>query len=614
MKRENKEAQTKKSKKEQFIFDVKKIPTDAGCYLFWDQNNDLLYVGKAKNLRKRVSSYFQKKETNSKTKIMVSKISKIETRVTNSEIEALILENNLIKELMPRFNIRLRDDKNFVYLHINKEKCPKMEITRRIIRDGSTYIGPKTATKEFRKLIRFCQKFFHIRMLNPADDYYPDVIAGNYDIPEAEYKENIIQMKKFLNGQTKEVQETLMQQMMDFANKKNFEAAQKIKETLQAIDVSTKKQTVTLSDTKSRDFIHCIRKEDNAFCVRIAFRNGKLIDQNEVELSAKEFLNDEEIFKAFLLQFYPQVDQLPKEIYIPLEIENPSEIELFLKKELKTEEEIKIKVPKKGEKKQILEIAQKNAQRFQERRELEELSQAENFSKALPELAEALELSEPPKRMECYDISHFSGESTVASQVVFVDGKPNKSEYRRFKIKTLVEGKIDDFASMREVLGRRFAKKDDPKFAEKFPDLIVIDGGKGQLSSVMKAVKDFESENEFPESFDPETQIIALAKREEEIFRPGQKDPVLLSLDSSPLKLLQRIRDEAHRFAISYNRVSRQKKAHQSILDEIKGIGTVTKKKLMQEFGSVSRIRKASDKKLLEFLNQKQLQNIRKNL
>lgn len=605
---------TKKSREKIFVFDAKRIPTTPGCYLFWDKDGDLLYVGKAKNIRTRVRSYFQKKDHPTKTDIMVKKIKKIETRSTSTEIEALILENNLIKEYAPRFNIRLRDDKNFVYLHLTKEEKPKMEIVRRIKRDGGYYLGPKTATKEFKKLIRFCQKFFHIRMVNPSKDYYPDVIAGKYDISDEEYQQNIDLMKRFLNGQTHDIVKHLQKKMMQFASEKNFEAAAKIRDTLTSITKSTEKQRVSFTDGKNRDFIAAVRDEDSAYIVRLVFRHGNLIDQNDIVFKAKDFFDDADIFEAFLMQFYPKVDHLPHEIFLPVTLPHTDELERFLGDNIQSPSSIKIITPQKGDKKKILLIAEKNARHYMERQKIDDLSKAENFAKALPELAEALALDEPPSRIECYDISHFNGADTVASQVVFVDGRPQKSEYRRFKLKNLPPGKIDDFASMNEILLRRFARKDDPLFAKKFPDLIVIDGGKGQLSSVMKAVKEFEKREAFPENFDAQKQIIALAKREEEIFRPESSDPILLPLESAPIRLLQRIRDEAHRFAITFHRSLRTKNTTKSILDEVPGIGPGTKKKLLQTFDSVGGIKKASDTDLQKILSATQFKNLKKFL
>lgn len=606
----------KKKKEEiEFTFEAKKIPSSPGCYLFWGKDEKLLYVGKAKDLRKRVSSYFQKKkDVSARIEYMVSRIEKIETRTVNSEIEALVLENNLIKEFQPRFNVRLRDDKNFVYLRITNEDLPKMEITRRLIRDGSYYIGPKTSAKEFRETVRFCQKFFRIRMTRSSLDYYPHVAAGGFDDDPENYRKNVEMMKQFLSGKTDEVLKQLNEKMMKFAGEKNFEAAARMRDLIKSIHASTQKQTVQLGDNVNRDFVHFIRDEHNAYFVRIAFREGRLLDQNEVVFAAEEVASDEEILEGFLMQFYEKIHTPPQEIYVPLNLENAEKIESFLSKEIFEGEKIALHIPQKGIKREVLEIAHKNAKHFHERKKVEALSHAQNFATALPELAEILELKNPPRRMECFDISHLGGTSTVASQVVFIDGEPKKSEYRRFTVKTLPDGKIDDFSSMQEVLSRRFARKNDKRYSEKFPDLIVIDGGKGQLSSVLKAVEQCKKEKYFPRNFDIKKQIISLAKKEEQIFRVGISDPLELPYDSAPLKLLQRIRDEAHRFAISFNRSVREKKATKSVLDEIPGIGGLTRKKLIQIFGSVAGVREANDTELLKILSEKQLKNLRKNL
>jgi len=644
----------KKTKK--FNFVAKNIPTDSGCYLFYDEKSVLLYVGKAKDLRKRVKSYFQKTKKSPKTKLMVSKIFKIETRITNSEVESLILENNLIKEFRPKFNILLRDDKSFLYLRITKEDFPKLEITRRIVKDGSFYVGPKTSAKSFRKTIAFCQKVFRVRdcrlqlvvdnkeltiLKNPETrkipcmDYHIKKCSGpcSGEISIEDYQKDVSAMKKFLRGDTKGVLVGLREKMMNFAKDQNFEAAGKIRDLISSIETSTEKQVVQLDSSFEADFIHFYRQNKLAYFVRVLFRNGKFLDQNIVKFSSPAIATDEEMLEKFLIQFYEKVDVVPKNIYIPLEIENKNGVLKFFGAE---DANIQIKIPQKGDKKKILDIAFKNARNEAKKAEIATMSQAENFAKALPNLAKILDLKNPPKRIECYDVSHFSGGFPVASQVVFVDGKPKKSEYRRYHIKSLEKGKVDDFAAMEEVLGRRFAfdkspklplsdgldgdvdkeskkktkkKKETDKFTKNLPDLVVIDGGKGQLSSVMKVFKKLKIKK-----FDSKTQIISLAKREEQIFRPEVKEPMELDWDEPALKLLQRLRDEAHRFAISFNRSLRQKNATKSVLDEISGIGGVTKKKLMARFESVSGIAKASDEELLEVLNEKQLISLRKFL
>jgi len=558
-----------KKKEPTFKFKAKDIPASPGCYLFFGKKDQLLYVGKAKNLRKRVSSYFQKNKKTPKTKKLIDSITKIETRIVNSEMEALILENNLIKQYQPKFNILLRDDKNFLYLKVTNENFPRIEITRRIKRDGSFYFGPKTSAQKFRKTIQFCQKVFQIRtcrleikeegvISNPENrripclDFHIKKCSAPClrEITQTEYKKNVETMKKFLRGNTKEVLQSLQEKMMKFATEKNFEAAVKIRDLIQSIETSTEKQTVQFTDSTDRDFLNFVREEKCAYFVRIAFRNGKLLHQNEIEFYIGNDGSDSEIIEQFCLQFYEKIDEPPHEIFIPEKIDKPDKISRYLSEQFFTGSKIEILVPQKGPKKSALEIAKKNAKNFAEKSKLEQMSQAENFSKALPLLAEALKLSSPPSRMECYDISHLGGTNTVASQVVFVDGKPQKSEYKRYKIKNLPDGKIDDFAAMNEVLSRRFAKINIKQRARRrvdtktnIPDLIIIDGGKGQLSAVMAAVKDFK----FPKKFIPCTQIIALAKQEEQIFRPKVKEPLELPHDSPALKLLQRIRDEAHR-------------------------------------------------------------------
>ncbi|HEY5714064.1 MAG TPA: excinuclease ABC subunit UvrC [Candidatus Gracilibacteria bacterium] len=745
-----------KPKDPEFKFNAKDIPVGPGCYLFYGEEDDLLYVGKAKNLRKRVTSYFQKDHESNRTTVMVKKIRRIETRLVGSEIESLILENNLIKEYMPRFNVRLRDDKNFMYIRITKEDFPKMELVRKMVKDGSTYIGPKTSTKNLRETIRFCQKFFGVRMVKPGQDYYLNVVSSE-KISAAKYQSHIEDMKKFLKGHTGEVVKALQTKMMDFASEKNFEAAAKTRDLLVSIQGSTEKQVVAFTDGIDRDFVNFVRDEHRAYFIRMAYREGRYRDQNEVTLEAESFESDSDVVEKFLLQFYEKVSDPPKEIVLPLDLESSSLVESLI--------QINLSHSQKGDKEKVLRITKLNAEKFRDTENLAAMSHEENFAKALPELAKALDLKVPPRRIECYDISHFAGQGTVGSMVVFVDGKPANNQYRRFHIKSLEAGAIDDFASMAEVLGRRFGRTEPPSrpvlgeeitmkpvktkadwktyhdirekeifhryhgtdfeynrdhpdekkkdkhpfvfvkegeiigtvrldhkgkkriilrlfaireelqgkgygsqamqliedytrsqdrseivlnankatvpfyekhnFALEFwkgdtdledsvpigkkltpvkekwehPDLIILDGGKGQLSSVLKS-----SSFQVPEGFDPQTQIIALAKREEQIFRPGTKEPLELDFNNPALKLLQRIRDEAHRFAITFNRAIRKKTAIKSALDEIPGIGGATKKKLMAHFETVANIRKAEDGALLEILNQKQLESLRRHL
>ena len=659
------------SQEKNFIPNLKDLPTKPGCYLFYDEKETLLYVGKAKNLKKRVSNYFQKNKKSPKTELLVSKIQKIETRITNSEIESLILENNLIKEHRPRFNILLRDDKNFLYLRITNEDFPRIEIVRKINKDGAFYFGPKTSAKGFRKTISFCQKIFRIRtckveISNPGSEQSENIrtrvkISKNPEnrripcldfhikkcsapcsgeISATDYQKDVKNLKSFLRGKNESVIKGLQEKMMKFAEEKNFEAAGKLRDLVTSIETSTEKQVVQFVKDFDADFINFFREGNAMFFVRILFRNGKFLDQNEIEFKAPGHTEDSEILEKFLVQFYEKVDEIPKEVFLPIEIENQELVEELWK--------TKLKLVQKGDKKKILRIAEKNAKNFAKKSQLEKMSQRENFAKALPELAKTLELKSV-KRIECYDISHFAGKNTVASRAVFINGKPAKSEYRKYKIKTLADGKIDDFAAMNEVLERRFNRLDEQI------DLIVIDGGKGQLSAVMKAVTKFdfkkiykkkndELEKEAKEKqntsvettnlgvskdktknkdkkkkieiekfeFNPQSQIISLAKKEEQIFRPNIKEPIELPYESPALQLLQRIRDEAHRFAISFNRSSRKKEAHKSILDEIPSIGGTTKKKLLQTFGSVKEIKNSSDEELRKVLSQTQIKNLRK--
>ena len=760
-----------------FKFNAKKIPTDPGCYIFYGEDNEVLYVGKAKHLRNRVKSYFQKNEKSPKTTALLKRIIRIDTRIMSSEMEALILENNLIKEHQPRYNILLRDDKNFLYLRITNEDFPRIEITRRIVRDGSMYIGPHTSAKKFRSMITFCQKIFKVRTCKlkfdegkviknpesrklPCLDFHIQKCSGpcSGEIDKTLYQADVNQMKKFLKGDTKNVIKDLKEKMMHLATEKKFEAAAKMRDLIESISTSTEKQRAEFSDTTSRDFVHFYREKNKAYFALLSFRHGKLLDQATATLHAESWEPDSNVVEKFLIQWHERTDNHPLEVMIPLELENVSLLEEILKS--------KIIFPQKGEKVRVLEIAERNARQSANVARVEEQAHAEIFAKALPELAEKLNLPTPPRRIECYDISHFNGTNTVASQVVFIDGIPRKSEYRRFKIQSLKSGEVDDFKSLQEVIERRmrglsikkkdsdhekwtkknaallrrlekiakllkdidwalfgglgaaleigefwrehndfdilvakkhwkkvqkifieakfkaeehnehfltftkkgfppidlsplgqdlpigkFTKKhvveesvkigkteiftlnlksliaikqslkesrDDPrdendleimehalreKNAPASPDLIVIDGGKGQLSSVMKVI---------PAEF--QGMVISLAKREEEIFVPGKSKPLEIDPHSAASKLLQRCRDEAHRFAITFNRSLREKAVTKSALDEIHGIGGTTRKKLLKTFGSVRDVRNASDEDLRKVVSEKQLKALRKQL
>jgi len=450
----------KTKEKPVFEFKAKNLPEHSGCYLFFDEKDTLIYVGKAKNIKKRVSQYFQKSKNHSpKTALMVKKIRKIKTRITESEMEALILENNLIKKNLPKFNILLRDDKNFLYLRITNDLVPKLEITRKIQRDGSFYVGPKTSSKHFRQMIKFCQKVFLVRdcklqfemtdeenlkvVKNPENrklpcmDYHLKKCSGicGGEISRDLYLDNVKNMKKFLRGNTAEVLKELQEQMMNFAENKNFEAAAKTRDLMQSIEISSQKQRIELTTVTDADFIDFYRSGKQIYFVRLVFRNGKLIDQNEVTFSSPLDAQNSEILEKFVIQFYEKVDKIPAEIYLPEKLENTEKILEFLQKIEVTK--IEFVIPQKGDKKKVLEIAQKNAVNFAKKTEISLMSQAENFAKALPKLAQVLNLKTNLSRIECYDVSHYSGDFPVASQVVFKDGKPKNSDYRRYHVKTL---------------------------------------------------------------------------------------------------------------------------------------------------------------------------------
>ncbi|MCB9809613.1 excinuclease ABC subunit UvrC [Candidatus Peribacteria bacterium] len=627
-----------------FHYDRTLIPASPGCYLYYDAAGELLYVGKAKHLRKRVSSYFSGTKKSQRIQLMVSKIARIETRIVQSEMEALILENNLIKSCAPKFNVLLRDDKTFLYLRITKDPVPRIMVTRRIVRDGSFYMGPRTNSRALRKTLRLCQQLFGIRTCRlqmttdednrvtvtanperrslPCMDYHIRRCTGPCagEISVTDYQQRLQQMKQFLRGDTRAVKTTLLEKMQTAVSTQAYEAAAKYRDLLQSIDDTVQRQQVEFTDGITRDFLHYARHEDpmgrNVHGVRLSFRGGKLLDQTPLRLTASADTPDEEIITQCLLQFYAAVDELPRELYVPALPEDNEALLDYLQQVTGTPYRCHLHVPQKGEKRRILELAQRNAAHAAEKDAIEQQSHSQVFSRAVPSLTAALGLDTPPRRIECYDISHLGGTHTVASQVVFLDGEPQKSQYRRYKIQSLTEGQIDDYQAMYEVLSRRFARLEDRggSFADRTPDLIVIDGGAGQLSRVLDAVRDYGASHPFPEGFNPAEQIIALAKQEEAIYRVGEREPLILGTDHPAVQLLQRVRDEAHRFALSYNRNLRAKAQVKSQLDAVPGIGPQTKKKLLQRFGSVRGVRVAEETALREILTEKQLESLRQML
>lgn len=590
---------------------LKSIPTKPGVYLHKNAENRIIYVGKAVNLRSRVRSYFHKSASanSPKTRRLVSEIADIEFIVTNSELEALLLENTLIKKHQPRYNVRLKDDKRYPYIKIHwPEDYPKVTITRRLQKDGARYYGPYTASWAAYQTLDLARKIFPYltctRNIDGNDDraclYYhigrcagPCIGAVNRE----QYRQIIDNLCDFLGGNIEPVVVDLQAQMMAASEALDFEKAAQLRDQIRAIDRVVEKQKVVSSDTVDKDVI-AFAQDDGNSCVQVFFiRGGRLVGRDYFILENDADEDNAEIMTSFLKQFYDQATTIPPEILLPQDVDELMIIRDWLGS--KRGAEVVLEVPNQGEKKDLLELAAQNAtetlNHLQAQWAIDESKQTE----ALAELQQALDLSEPPVRIECYDISTLQGTNTVGSMVVFAKGIPRKSDYRRFKIQS-VAGQ-DDYASMQEMLRRRFkrltaeveptsqATANQRAAAEAWsivPHLVIIDGGKGQLNAALEVLAEFDLRHTVP--------IIGLAKRQEEIFFPDRADSLMLPRNSPALHLIQRIRDEAHRFGVTYHRNLRGKEALHSTLDDIPGIGPRRRQALLKAFGSLQAIREAS--------------------
>ncbi len=571
------------------------LPTNPGVYQYRNSNGKIIYIGKAKNLRNRVRSYFQDyRPFDAKTKLMISKIEDLEIIVTDSEAEALILEDTLIKKHKPKYNILLRDDKTYPYVRITNEPYPRIFKTRKVIRDGSKYFGPFTEVRNLKYLLKVLRTVFKYRSckLKLEDsaiekgkfkiclDYHIKKCTGpcQAHINHERYNDNIKSAIAVLQGKTKELEQTLKAKMDALSEEMMFEEAGEIRNQLQLLKEYINNQKIVSSDLIDRDVIG-ISKIDNSACTLIFMvREGKLTGKKHYIVPNVGEIPTEELVQATLERWYMETEFIPKEIFVPSMPESPEFLIDWLKK--KRGKSIDLTAPKLGDKKKIVDLACANAE-FMLRDYFIAISKKEQtLSKAILDLQKDLHLPKAPIRIECFDNSHLQGTDYVSSMVVFVEGKPKKSEYRKFKLKE-VDGN-DDFAAMREVIFRRYNKIKE--LSEPMPDLIIVDGGKGQLSSAVEILKEI--------GVYENTSIVGLAKRLDEVFLPDQSDSILLPRNTISLKIIQNLRDEAHRFAITYHRQLRAKRTIKTELTSIDGIGIKTAQKLLKKFGSVSQIEK----------------------
>jgi len=584
------------------------LPSRPGCYIMKDADGVIVYVGKAVNLRSRVRSYFHAQTDSPKTDQLVRRIADIETIIVDSELEALILEMNLIKKHRPKYNIRLKDDKRYPYVKVHwGDPFPKVTVTRRMdVRDGSRYFGPYTSLWAVHQTLALLRKIFGYLTCDRAITGKDPRACLYYDIKlciapcigkasKEDYRAMIDDLCKFLQGRTEPVVKRLRAEMEAASEALQFEKAASIRDQLIAIERVVEKQKVISTEQIDSDVIAFARDKGDA-CAQVFFiRAGKLIGRESFLLEGAEDADSTEIVSNFITQFYEDAAFVPDEVMLPNDIAEAEIVSQWLRG--KRGDKVTLSVPRRGAKHDLIEMATANAAEALSRLHAEREADSSKHVEGMAELQAALQLPRPPARIECFDISHIQGTATVASMVVFAQGAPEKKHYRSFNIRA-VEG-VDDFASMREALRRRFArwkdaqdrkadapgKKPDESFAL-LPDLLLIDGGKGQLGAAVEVLAEAGLTERVP--------VASLAKQQEEIFLPGQANSILLPRSSQGLFLVQRVRDEAHRFAITHHRQRRQKMGLASQLEAIPGVGPSRRKALLKRFGDVDGIRAAS--------------------
>lgn len=561
------------------------LPERPGVYIMRDEKGHVIYVGKAIVLKNRVRSYFQASSRHSpKVRALVAKIAALEYIVTATEMEALILECNLIKEYHPKYNISLRDDKSYPYVKVTlAEPYPRVYVTRRVVNDGSRYFGPYANAGAVHETIRLIRQLFPLRTCRkmnsdrPCLEYHIKRCLApcvNYADPD-EYRQMITSILLLLEGRSQTLVKQLEKKMQEAAENLLFERAARLRDQLKSVQLLQEKQLAVL-EGGDLDVVGLARDGADS-CVQVFFvRGGRMIGRDHFFLQQAGEEEDETVLSAFLQQYYSRAALLPKQIVLP--VMPPDEVVLAEWLSEKKGAKVTLLAPQRGEKRQLLAMAAENARTLlAARRTLVEKPDSEA---GVLELGEALGLEALPEVMECFDISHIQGAETVASMVVFRNGEPDKRSYKRFKIVS-TEGKPDDFRSMQEVVLRRYSRKEWP-----LPDLVIIDGGKGQLSSALTIIRQLGHDT---------LPVVSLAKRFEEIYREGESDPVILPREGEALKLVQRIRDEAHRFAITYHRKLRGKRNLVSVLDHIPGVGPARRKALWDAFGSIEKIKAADE-------------------
>ncbi|MGZ3818943.1 MAG: excinuclease ABC subunit UvrC [Mucilaginibacter sp.] len=583
---------------------LKKIPHKPGVYQFWDSENELIYIGKAKDLRNRVNSYFNKDlNVNAKTKVLVSKIRNITFTIVDTEVDAWLLENSMIKKHQPRYNVMLKDDKTYPWIIIKNENFPRIFWTRRIVKDGSKYLGPYASVSMMHTILGLIKETYPLRTCNLALTRQ-NIDAGKFKVcleyqlgnckgpcqnyqTEEDYDHNIEEINNILSGKTGAVLRNLKTDMDNAAVNLNFELAHRLKRKFDLLENYQSKSTVVNSSITDVDVFNIASDIKYAFVNFLKVMNGTIIQTQTIELKKRLDESDEELLTIAITEFRTRYDSHSKEVIVPfdLNVDDPK---------------IKFTVPKLGEKKKLLDLSYKNVQFFKKERidQYEKLNPEIRTERLLTTMMKDLRMNQLPRHIECFDNSNYQGKYPVSAIVVFKDGKPSKKDYRHVNVKTVVGP--NDFATMEEAVHRRYRRMLDE--GTELPQLIIIDGGKGQLSSAIKSLKLL--------GIEKQVTIIGIAKRLEELYYPGDQYPLYLDKKSETLKIIQQLRDEAHRFGITFHRKKRDKGTLATELELIEGIGKTTAEKLLKYFKSVKKIREANSETLQEVVNAKQAKAI----
>ncbi|MGJ8743479.1 excinuclease ABC subunit UvrC [Polaribacter sp.] len=568
------------------------LPDSPGVYQYFDANDVIIYVGKAKNLKKRVASYFNKNHENGKTRVLVKKIVRIKHIVVATETDALLLENNLIKKYKPRYNILLKDDKSYPWLCIKKERFPRIFMTRRVIKDGSEYFGPYTSVRTVRVLLELIKELYPLRTcvhnlsqqnINEGKykvclEYHLKNCKGACEGLETEenYNNSIKEIKNIIKGNFKESLDKFQKMMLFFAENMEFEEAQKIKEKLSLLGNYQAKSTIINPSINNVDVFSIISDETHGYANFLKISNGSIIQSHTTEIKKKLDESNKEILELFIIEIRQRFNSISPEIYVPFKVD--------------LGENVKVTIPKLGDKKRIVELSERNAKYYRQEqfKQIKIVDPDRHVKRIMAQMKKDLRLSVEPRHIECFDNSNIQGTNPVAACVVFKDGKPSKKDYRHYNIKT-VEGP-DDFASMEEVVYRRYKRLLEEE--EPLPQLIIVDGGKGQLSSALKSLDLLGLRGKIA--------IIGIAKRLEEIYYPDDPIPLYLDKKSETLKITQYLRNEAHRFGITFHRNKRSKSAIKSELEQIPTIGNQTITTLLRKFKSAKRVKEATFEELKE--------------